>query len=83
MRVFFDAFAADPQALDQFFGACTRGCVTDLGFMRLDGLGQVIKDALHRVERGHRVLKNHANLGTANIGISCRGNLHQIPSVKP
>ena len=47
-----------------FLGASVPGCVS---CMRQHRLGNLISHAHHRIERGHRLLKDHADSGAANV----------------
>ena len=56
-----------PSLLHQLLRAQARFFIGYLRLVRLDRLGQVFDDALHRVERGHRILENHADLSAAQL----------------
>jgi hypothetical protein len=47
-------------------------------FMKLNRLDDLFADAMHGVERGHRLLENHRDIVAANLAHVLDGQLRQI-----
>ena len=58
-----------------------RLCARDV-LMTHNRLAQLIAQRKRRIERGHRLLENHRQLATAQIGIFPRRELAQIVATK-
>src|SRR6185437_398644 len=56
----------DADALEQRGGALTGLAPGGVGLVGEDLLGDLVADAVHRVQRGHRVLEDHRDLGAAD-----------------
>jgi hypothetical protein len=77
------SFSANSPARDQRpTGAPAGSWGAGRGLVGVDGFGQVLDDALNRVERGHRVLEDHPDLAAAHGAHFVFGEGHQVPPVK-
>ncbi len=66
--------ADEVQELDR---SLERGAPIDL-LMKADRLRDLVADAMHRVERGHRLLKDHRDLVAADVADLLLGNRQQV-----
>ena len=70
--------ADQPQQLD---GAPLRRRAVGAA-MLLEGLGDLPADRQHRVQRGHRLLKDHADVAAAHLAHLLVGKLQQVAPAK-
>ena len=71
--------AGDPHALQQRDRALAGAFLREPP-MRRHRLDELAQDAQHRVERGHRVLEDHRDLGAAHLA---HGALRQLREIAP
>ena len=62
----------DADRAEQLDGAAPRLRLRDVG-VRLDGLGDLVADAVHRVQAGERVLEDHRDVAAADLLQLARG----------
>ena len=57
---------------------CRRGA----SLMESDDLADLLFDRVQRVQRGHRLLKDHGHRGTAHFAQLCVGHFEHVPAAK-
>jgi len=72
----------DAQALGEPADALEGRFLAGVGLVYLDRLDDMLVDALHRIERGHRILKDHARRATAEIAQTALIVGHDVLAVK-
>jgi biotin synthase-related radical SAM superfamily protein len=69
VRVLIDAplGVGHTDQLEELDRLCAQALVVQTGVVNLHRLGDLVAHSEHRVERGHRVLKDHRDVFAANL----------------
>ena len=73
MRVLVGARGADADALEQLVDALAHGLAVGVGIVQADGVADLARDALHRVERVERALEDERHLAPAQVAHAALG----------
>ena len=82
MWVFIIAFAGDADHLQHFLRLLNRLCLSAF-FMQANDLGNLFADAHDRVQRRHRVLKDHGDIFAADFAHLLFLQPQQLAPLKP
>ena len=72
----------DPDRLEEIDRPQLGGAARHARLVHGDRLGHLVADALHRVERGHRVLEHHRQLAAAELAVVAVGEADQRTAVE-
>ena len=84
MRVFVEAAfrRGDAHALQSGDGAAAQCARGGAAVMRAHRLGDLVADGEHRIEAGHRLLKDHRDAIAANVAHLRQRQVEQVPTVE-
>ena len=81
--VVVDPLDAEPEPLDELLGSIPGGRLGNVRLVGHDRLGEVVDDLGERVQRGHRILEDHAEPGAPDLPHPGLGDRHQVLAPEP